>query len=484
MNVILPTTKIPNIYVEGFKESANFKTGIQPYKSLILGYKLNTGTASLNTPAKVVSEASARSLFGAGSMLHRMAKAYFRFSKGAPALYAIAVAEPVGAKAVASINVTGTATASGSLNTFIAGSYRSISVNSGDTDSIIAARIVSEFNKILDANFTLAVDGVDPTLVNITARHNGIYGNELNARINFLQGEANPAGIATTITAFASGTGNEDLSTIGDILGEDYYNFVAFSDPLKAVIDYLGNEMNTRATATYMQHMIGIVGKTATASDFTTFMSNINQPRIAVRANDGKIMPNFERAAYDMAFLSYTAQVKPALGTSEELIPDDLPAPAASRYSRAERESILADGGSVDKVINEQVFIDRYRTSATTEDAQETTKFDDFSFLLGQSYAVWYFQKALKQFQNAVSYDEDLPQPVNSSVPLVNTNILKAAMAQAGLELAQGAYIENLSEFKSTLQVTRVSSDRFDIVAKVNYSNSTYILALGLELVL
>ena len=198
----------------------------------------------------------------------------------------------------------------------------------------------------------------------------------------------------------------------------------------------------------------------------------------------GKVMPNFERAAYDMAFLAYSAQIKPALGTSEELIPDDLPAPAVDRYSRAERESILADGGSVDKIMNEQVFIDRYRTSATTEDGQETTKFDDFSFLLGQSYAVWYFQKALKQFQNAVSYDEDLPQPANSSVPLVNTNILKAAMSQAGLELAQGAYIENLAEFKSTLQVTRASADRFDILAKVNYSNSVYILALGLELVL
>jgi len=484
MSTILPTTRIPNIYVEGFKETANFKAGLQPYKSLILGFKLNAGTASLNTPAKIASESQAKALFGEGSILHKMAKKYFSFKRGAPALYAIAVTEPVGAKATAAINVTGTATASGSLNIFIAGSFRSIPVNSGDTDAVLATRIVSEFNKILDNNFTLVVDGVDPSLVNITARHNGIYGNELNVRINYLQGEANPAGITAAITAFANGTGNADLSTINDILGEDYYNFIAFTDPVKTVIDFIGNELTARASATYMQHSIGIVGKTSTAGNFTTFMSNINQPRIAVRANDGKVMPNFERAAYDMAFLAYSAQIKPALGTSEELIPDDLPAPAVDRYSRAERESILADGGSVDKIMNEQVFIDRYRTSATTEDGQETTKFDDFSFLLGQSYAVWYFQKALKQFQNAVSYDEDLPQPANSSVPLVNTNILKAAMSQAGLELAQGAYIENLAEFKSTLQVTRASADRFDILAKVNYSNSVYILALGLELVL
>lgn len=413
-----------------------------------------------------------------------MAKRYFKFKKGAPALYAIAITEPVGAKATAAINVSGTATASGSLNIFIAGDYRSIPVNIGDTDAVIAARIISEFNKILDNNFTLAIDGVDSTLVNITARHNGIYGNDLNVRINYLQGEVNPAGITTAITVFANGTGSADLSNINDILGEDYYNFIAFTDPLKAVIDDIGDELNERALAVYMQHSIGIVGKTATASAFTSFMENINQPRIAIRANDGKTMPNFERAAYDMAFLAYSAQIKPALGTSEELIPDDLPAPATSRYSRADRESILADGGSVDKVINEQVFIDRYRTSATTEDGQETTKFDDFSFLLGQSYAVWYFRGVLKQYQNAVSYDEDLQQPEDTEVTLVNKNIIKAAMSQAGLELASGAYIENLSEFKSTLQVTRASADRFDIVAKVNYSNSIYILALGLELVL
>lgn len=484
MATILPLTRIPNIYVESDLSQARIVGGNQPHNCLLVGYKLAAGTATEGQPVKVTSEGNARTLFGAGSQLHRMAKRYLSYRFGAPQLWALPMAEAAGgAKATGQLSITGTATEAGTLNVYIGLDFKAIPVAEGDTGTQIAAKIVAEFTKNVEKRFDIAVDGVVDTQVNLTANHKGSYGNDIKVRINWLNGEVNPAGLTVGVTEFSGGAGEVDYTNFSNNLGEDYYNYMAFADAVAAAINSIGNTLTSRATATYMQHSIAITGKTTTATAFTTFMSTINQPRVVVHANDGKQMPNDERAAYNMAMIAYRKTVHPAWGLSEQLIPEDLPAPKSARFEREDRESILADGGSCDRVVNEQVYTDLFRTSATTDSqGNETLIYDDLTILTGASYATWFFRQRLERFQNAVTFDENLPPPVNGAVRFANATVLKSEMQEAGRDLAGDAIIEDLQRFNDSVNVLKdVSGRRFNITAKINYSNAVYFIALSLQ---
>lgn len=475
---------LPGTYTGHTQVRETVRAGQQPHKNLIVGYGLSAGTASNNSIVRVVSKSTARKLFGTGSMLQRMAKAHGSFPEGGPALYALQLAEPVGgAKATASLNFGGTATEAGSLNIDVAGDFKAVAVAKGDTAATVAGKVVTAFNEITDKNFSLVVNGVDDTVVDFTANHNGSYGNEFVIYCNDLvTSDSNPAGLTVAITAWANGAGEADLSNISTLLGDHYHNYIAIPDAVKAQVDYMGAALDTRAEPLSGKPAVAFCGINKTATEAVTFLGNINQERVGIRCNDGKTMPNFERAAYDIALIGFNKQKKPAIGLHKIRILGDKPAPDGQRYDEDDRRAILQAGGSVDLVVDEQVYTDRIRTTALTDgDGEPTKAFQDLAFLAGMSYGTWFFNRELNDFINAVTYDPSLPAPIEPGVKFVSENSIRAKLRSIGGLLATAGVIENLAQFRDSITVIRTGSARFDTVTKANYSNGVYILANNIE---
>ena len=74
-NDIPSTLRVPWCYIEFDNSGAIRGDTVQPYTILVLGQKLAAGTAEVEKPVLVTSEAQANTLFGEGSMLAQMVEA-------------------------------------------------------------------------------------------------------------------------------------------------------------------------------------------------------------------------------------------------------------------------------------------------------------------------------------------------------------------------------------------------------------------------
>src|SRR5215510_3948192 len=103
-NQIIPNWKVPGVSVELDPSLAG--TPVNPKFGVIAGYRLSTGTIAANTLVAVGTQTDADTMFGRGSMLARMFKAWFALNKSTP-LYALTLDAPgAGVQASGTITVS------------------------------------------------------------------------------------------------------------------------------------------------------------------------------------------------------------------------------------------------------------------------------------------------------------------------------------------------------------------------------------------
>ena len=73
---------------------------------------------------------------------------------------------------------------------------------------------------------TAAVDGREPKQVDVTARHKGENGNDIDIRVNYYAGEMTPPGLTCAITAMTGGSGNPDTTTAIAAMGDTWWTDV------------------------------------------------------------------------------------------------------------------------------------------------------------------------------------------------------------------------------------------------------------------
>lgn len=197
-NEIPINLRVPYVYTEYDSTRANQGPGVQPFKALIVGQKLATGTQPALTPIRITSAAQAAKYFGQGSSLHRMAVAWFAENTFTE-VWAVAFDEPgAGVKATNTITITGPATAAGTLTAYIGGQRVQVAVNATDTATVIAAALVAAISALPDLPVTAAnASGV----VTLTAKEKGLLGNMVDSRVNYYDGEVLPAGVGVAFTS-------------------------------------------------------------------------------------------------------------------------------------------------------------------------------------------------------------------------------------------------------------------------------------------
>ncbi len=216
------TLRVPGVYVEINNELAN--ASAFESKVLLIGQRLATGSVAEAVPTRVTSSEEGEAMCGRGSMLAEMIKA-FKAANPFTETWLISLDDAgAGVAATGDITFGGAVTATGTLNLYIGGQRVQVAVASGEANSVTATNVAAAITAATDLPVTAAVNGVDDTQVDLTARNDGTHGNDIDLRVNYYTGEVLPAGLTVTFVAMSNGATNPDVATAIAAIGDEWYN--------------------------------------------------------------------------------------------------------------------------------------------------------------------------------------------------------------------------------------------------------------------
>jgi phage tail sheath gpL-like len=222
-NQIPSNWRMPLYWVEIDPSMAGL--GLTPGRSLLVGIMTASGTAIPDVPIACASQAAADAMFGKGSMLANMFKAFFA-NNWANEVWGLPLAEPSGAAATGSIVVATAPTAAGTIDLYIAGQNVPVYVAATDTVDIVASSIEAAIN----ANPSIPVLATVTTgTVTVTSKYKGKLGDEIlmsDSYYGTVGGEQLPAGITLTYTQLTGGTGDPVMTNAISALGETEIDYV------------------------------------------------------------------------------------------------------------------------------------------------------------------------------------------------------------------------------------------------------------------
>lgn len=162
--------RLPFVTAEFDASAAQQGPSLIAYRAILLGMKTGDGTAVANSVHKVTNADQVATLAGRGSMLHRMAVAWFANNKFTECRIGVLAEDAPNVIATGTVTVTGAATAAGTIHLYVAGEHLQITVASGDSASTIAAAIATEIGKHASGTvtFATAASGDDITVGGVT----------------------------------------------------------------------------------------------------------------------------------------------------------------------------------------------------------------------------------------------------------------------------------------------------------------------------
>lgn len=274
-----------------------------PRKILVLATYAPAKTAVVPlVPVQVLSAEDAGDRFGFGSMAHRLATQAFIGGQGTP-VYVMPQAEVGGAVAAAgSIDFVGsTGVAAGTLHLYIAASAVGVVVGAAASADAIAAAVAAAINadKTLPVSATAAT-----TVVTLTAKSKGPWGNDISVNFNLGYGQALPAGVVAAVTGMAAGAGIPVMATAltalgtGDSANEDYFTDVVHgygqdTTTLDALSAYVGagNDFVGLYGKTVARPFRSLVGDTAAGSQGLADLISLADGRKLDRCNGVLAVP-------------------------------------------------------------------------------------------------------------------------------------------------------------------------------------------------
>jgi phage tail sheath gpL-like len=184
-----------------------------PNRTLLVGLRLyGAGSVTTNVLAQIPSLSAAEVQWGHGSQIAHMVEA-FMAAHPYIELWGVGIEEDHagGAAASGSFAFSGTATAAGSLNAYIAGVRFSVPVAVGDSNTVAGTALKVAIVAYCAAhNLPVAASGT--ATVAVAAISKGLHGNDIALALNSQPGESLPAGITCSITQPVSGAGTIDVT--------------------------------------------------------------------------------------------------------------------------------------------------------------------------------------------------------------------------------------------------------------------------------
>lgn len=263
----IPADNLVPMFMTEFDNSNAAKGGAMPWKNLLIGQAVqaynpetrtesfrpksdNTGTLKL-----ITSDEQADALYGAGSQIARMIRAFRKNTRNSE-LWALAVADgTTPAEGEIAVSFAGSATVapkSGAIRLMIGGQSVAADVVAGKTAAEVATAIAATINE--NQQLPVVAEASSAT-VTLTAKNGGTCGQGIDIRYNHYQGQELPQGVQLTITAMTGGGSDTSYVTanVANIIRGTWFNaIVAGSDDATNVAE-IKRILDDRWTATVQQ---------------------------------------------------------------------------------------------------------------------------------------------------------------------------------------------------------------------------------------
>lgn len=452
-------TRVPFTYVEFNNSGAVTGPLRKVYKTLVIGQKLPAGTAQYLKDYTITSNEQAADLFGEGSMLHNMIKA-FRANNSNLNLIAVAVEDSSsGVAATGSVKFNGTATGAGVLNALVGGQRVSMPVAVGDTAGTMATNFAAKINA-LKLEVSAAVDGVDTTKVNLTARHKGETGNTISIVFNYYDGETFPSGVsAPTVVAMSSGAANPDLEDLIAALPEQQFEAIVCPYIDTPNLTALDAEMERRWGPVLQATGIVYVAKAGSFSDIESFGNSKNSKALVCYEAHAMPTPPHIVAAAMTAVVMGSVSIDPARPLQTLQVRGIIPAKKVDLFKQEERDLLLFDGIATHKTDEYgNTFLERVITTYKKNNAGS----DDPSYLdVLTPYTLDYLRYDLKNRINLKFPRHKLASDGLKVVPpnTITPSVAKAEAINIYKDWMDLGLVENLEAFIEGLIVERDPSD-------------------------
>lgn len=476
--------RTPGQYVEIDNSKALDGLPSIPRKLLVIGQKLTAGTVDELVPTAVTSAEQAETFFGRGSMLAQMFAA-LKVANRYTETIGIAIDELAGGTAATGdITFSGTVTAAGTLNLYIAGKAVKVSVAAAASMASIATAVAAAIQADTSLPVSAAVNGVDDTQVDLTAKWKGLTGNDIDLRVNYYTGEFLPAGLAVAFTAMASGAGNPDISEIVTVMGDIQYHDIIMPWTDAANLTALETELSDRFGPLRVIEGQAYAAARGTQSALTTLGNARNSPHVSILGANASPTPPWIWAAVYGAVVSYYADIDPARPFQTLALPGVLPPKETDEFTQSERNILLYDGISTFEVATGGVV--RIERAITTyqKNAQDVA---DASYLDVNTMLTVAYLRASLRIRIALRYPRHKlandGTNFGSGQAIATPRMIRGEIIALFREWEAAGLAENIDQFKGDLIVQRNESDpnRVDALVPPDIVNQLRVFAAQVQ---
>lgn len=477
-NQVPANLRVPFLYAEFDNENAVQGPSTQPYRTLMIGPRLASGTKAALSKNLITSYEQAKEYFGDGSLLAEMAGGYLQNNK-VNELWCVPMDDAVaGVASTGSIQLTGTPTKSGALKLYIAGRKVEVAVASGDA----LADIVTNIKAVMDADDSLLVSSVinggDPTILDFTAKSKMVEGDDIDIRFNYFDGDEFPAGLGATITDMNGGAANPDVADVIGVLDDTQYILVVSAYKDASNINTMETELTTRFGPITQNDGFAQYGTKGSLSELITEGDNYNSQFTTLHRASGPIHPAVQVSA-KIGVVALQGQIDPARPFQTLEVLGILAESDAEKLTLEERNILLFHGIATDKVIDGgKVVIERVITTYKKNNAgADDVSYLDLNTLLTLSYIRYDWRNYMLRKYPRHKLANDGTR-FASGQKIMTPNLGKAEAITKFEEWEENGLVEGLEQFKEDLIVERNDSDvnRLDFLLAPDLVNQLRVM--------
>ncbi|HWH86356.1 MAG TPA: phage tail sheath subtilisin-like domain-containing protein [Pseudomonas sp.] len=483
-------TRTPGAFMEIDHTQAG-GVGTEQHRLLLIGQRNASSTGVLHEAVRMGSQADdqAATLWGAGSMLHSMAKAA-RAANANVDIWAVALDTSASGNDAATglIRFTdGTALENGMVNLYIAGTAVRIPVSVGDTSDDLAWELTVKINGMpeLPVRATYSTGNVGAADCSLQCKWAGAIGNLVTIRLNHYSGETTPAGVVITTTAFLQeGNGLIDITPALDaIVAQQYYSIACpFIDPDTLV--ELETEMDRRygPMVSKTGHVFNVLN--APHSALTSFGNSRNSPHLSTLGGWGFLTAPWVIGAVWATVVEYYGSQDPARPFTTLPLPGVLAPHEKDLFDREERNQLLYDGISTFTVSQSgQVLIEQVITNYQVN----SYNLPDEAYLkLNTKWTVDYMRERFCNAVVAAFPRYKLGDYSAPGQPVATVESVRGVLVAEAIKLNNEGLLEDLENFKATLIVQRstTNKNRINAVLSPNLVNQFDIFVGSIKFII
>lgn len=438
------------------------------------------------TGAQGAAQAAAAQ-FGKGSMLAEMMGSY-RTNDGFTEVWVLPVPDPSGgAAATATIVISGTATASGTLNVELGDYLIQQGVTSGQTATAIATALAATINALSGAPVTATASTGTVTL---TTRHKLIAMNNLSLMLNYLGttgGQSTPAGLTVSTSAFTGGTGIPVLTGMAAALGQMDFDFVisGYTDATSlAAMTAMMSDASGRWC--YLDQLYGGVwaADVDTFSNLLTLGGTVNDQHQLIWGAYGTPTAPWKATAFATAACVPRIVAQPNLPLQQIAIPGILAPPVGDFPSVSTQQSMLTNGISI--LSWDRTGMCRIVRAVTTYQTNSFGVADQSYMDVGTPYTLMAVLRQLKglvttRYANVLLVPDGTP--IGVGVPAVSPRTIKADLIAEYNTMQDAGLVQNAAGFAAGLVVTINANDptRVDVLWDPSITPGLAIFAAAVQ---